>query len=126
MTKRIFLFVLIALIALLGSSRAQAAGLPGKIYFDTSLTSNGTGTSASPYNNLTDAINKAHSLSGGAYIYEKQNGRWRYWGYISPVVSGGTGLPLPTVTLYILLAVAALVMVITGLQLRRRSRQLQH
>lgn len=126
MTKRRFLLFAIALMVLLGSSPAKAAGIPGRIHFDTSLSSNGSGTRASPYNNLNDAINKARSLSGGAYVYERQNGRWRYWGYISPAISGGTGLPLPAVSLYVLLAIAALVMALTGLQLRRRSRQLQH
>jgi|SRR5215207_595655 hypothetical protein len=127
MIRRLFLFTVIALIVLLGSSFAKAAGIPGNIYVNSAATTNGDGTMGSPYNNLLDAVNKARSLSGGAWIHEKQTtGAWVKTLYVSPVVSGGTGLPLPTVSLYVLLAVVALVMAVAGLQFRRRSRQLQH
>lgn len=126
MTKRLVLFVLIALAVLLASQPAKAQGIPGAIYVDPAYTGTESGSSTQPYNELGEAINAARALSGGAWIYEKQtNGSWRRTIYVSPVVSGPTGDPLPMVTVYALLAVVALVLAVAGLQLRRRSRQLQ-
>lgn len=126
MTKRFVLFIVIALAILLASQPAQAQGVPGTIYVDTAYTGTESGTSTQPYNELGEAINAARNLSGGAWIYEKQpNGSWRRTIYVSPVVSGPTGESLPMVTVYALLAVVALALAVVGLQLRRRSRQLQ-
>ena len=126
MTKRLVLFVLIALAVLFASQPAQAQGVPGAIYVDPAYTGTESGTSSQPYNELGEAINAARSRSGGAWIYEKQtDGTWRRTIYVSPVVSGPTGESLPMVTVYALLAVVALALAVVGLQFRRRSRQLQ-
>lgn len=126
MTRRLVLFVLIALAILFASQPAQAQGVPGAIYVDTAYTGTESGTSTQPYNDLVEAINAARSRTGGAWIYEKQtDGSWKRTIFVNPTVSGPTGETLPMVTVYALLAVAALVLAVIGLQLRQRSRQLQ-
>jgi MYXO-CTERM domain-containing protein len=53
------------------------------------------------------------------------DGNWKFEGYWSPVDSGSQGTPLPDVTLYALLAVLAVVLLLAGWRLRRRTVRLQ-
>jgi len=125
MSKFTLRLVFVIVILLLSASSAIAQP-PVEVYVDTGRTdANEDGSQANPYNTTEEGEAYAQSLPGGANLYVKENGVWVFKKSVPPVVSGGQGIPLPRTTLYIMLAILALVLVLVGWLFLRRANQLQ-
>jgi hypothetical protein len=105
MRKKILLFILmiVPILAWLTSPLPVFAQVPVSVYIDTIYTGSEAGTASQPYNTLGEGIAFAQAYPGGGYLYIKQpDGRWKYWGYVPPVVVpgviGGDGEPAEVVT----------------------------
>lgn len=126
MIKKLVLIVILAAMFSFGVSAARAAGVPVPIYVDTGYTGTEDGTQAHPYNTLQEGIAFAQAQPGGGWVYVKQaDGSWKLDRYVSPVVSGATGIPLAQATLYALLGALTLVLLLAGWLLQRRARHLR-
>ncbi len=125
MIKRLVLIAILAVTFVIGVNTAYAA-VPVNVYVDTGNTGTEDGTQAHPYNTPQEGIAFAQAQPGGGWVYFKQaNGSWGTPIYVGPVVSGATGVPLPTATLYALLGVLSLGLLLAGWLLLRRARRLR-
>ncbi len=125
MIKRLVLIASLAVMVVIGVSTARAA-VPVQVYVDTSYTGTEDGTQAHPYNTRQEGVAFAQAQPGGGWVYLKQaDGTWGTPFYVSPVVSGATGVPLPEATLYALLGALSLGLLLSGWLLRRRARRLK-
>ncbi len=126
MKRKAFWISLLLAILLLGSIVPVSAQAPGKVYVNPNRTAgNEDGTKANPYNTEKEAKAYARSLRSGAYLYRVDNaGNVTYLEYVEPVYPGSTGVPLPRLLFYVLLALLALALIVVGWQLRRRAHQL--
>ena len=112
--------VLTALLATAGPALAQS----GTYYVDTTYTGTEVGTMTQPFNTLDEAIAAAQANPYGGYIYTKTDTTWTYYGFIQTVNPPGTGAPISSTALFVLLGLASLILVATGWFLMRRSRTL--
>ena len=126
MKKRLILIVMLGLTFLAGAHPVRADGVPGAVYVDTNNTGSEDGTQSHPYNTLKEGRAFAQALPGGAWIYQKQaDGSWSRIEYDPPATPGTTGIPLPKVALYSLLAVLAVGLMLSGWLLQRKSQKNQ-
>lgn len=86
------------------------------------------GTLDSPLCSLEKGIAQAQSKEYGASIFiVSQDGKsFRFYKFERGVNLGGPGTPFPAVARFITLAILAMVLIIVGWQLMRRSRQTQN
>ena len=126
MTKRFFLLLLLLVVFATIASPATAQA-PAVIYVDPSRTSgNEDGSKDNPYNKRTEGVAYLQSLPYGGDLYIKRaDGTWEGPIQIDPTLPGTGGAPLPAVTLFMILAVFALMLILIGWFLMRRSRQIQ-
>ena len=127
MKKFLLLVVLLAAIMLANVQPVFAQGGPADVYVDTAKSEgNEDGTKDKPYNTDKEGKAYAQSLPNGGWLYYKNaSGNWVKTTYVPPVTSGTTGDPIPNTVLYVLLGVLAVILVIAGQYLMRRSRLLQ-
>lgn len=136
--KKIF-FVLITICAITFSSSAQPAvayvdnPTPTPtcpylhcVYVDPSR-SNGIedGSPNSPYSNEKEGKAWAQVQDEGAYLYVMASNGWQYKEKVREVSNVVGGSPLPNTTLYALLGVLALLLILLGRYLHRRSYQIR-
>ena len=114
--------VLTALLATATPAFAQS----GTYYVDTAYTgTTETGTMTQPFKTLDKAIAAAQANPYGGYIrIRAANGTWTRYGYIDTVNPPGTGTPISSTALFVLLGLASLILVAAGWFLMRRSRTL--
>jgi hypothetical protein len=126
MKKRISLlfFLLAAFITIAHPAMAQA---PEPIYVDPfRVGGNEDGTVANPYTSEAEGIAYLQALPYGGDLYVRNaDGTWSGPRPIDPAKLGGGGVPLPTATVYLLLAFTALGLIFTGWLLMRRSHQVE-
>ena len=141
MTKKLFSFAVIIVIVLLlsvlpamahdSAQRNQVDRLlqatPTPIYVDLRRAAgNEDGSQANPYNTRREGEGLARSLVTGGYVLViNQNGTPEPVYLIKSAVLGVAGSPLPRLTLYILLAILALVLILASWFFRRRAVQLE-
>jgi hypothetical protein len=132
MAKKILLLVMVLVAALAISVRSVIAQTPTPcvppfcVYVDvTRTTGNEDGSQANPYSLVKEGKYYAQSQPNGASVYVRQGNGWAGPTKVAPVISGGGGVALPTVTIYVLLGILALILILIGWQLQRRSRQIQ-
>jgi len=134
MLKRIFfLTILFVLVFITGVQPALAQDNPPKcetppcVYVDvTTSQEKEDGTGTYPYNTENEGKALAQSYTGGAWLYVRdKNGTWQQKVYIPRATPGKYGTPLSDVARYAILAAIALILVMVGLWLIRRSHQLQ-
>jgi len=125
--KRLFLLFVILAATFATGTYPVAAQAPGAIYVDPyRVSGNEDGTKANPYNDKKEGEAYLQALPYGGDLYIKDaNGNWIGPIPIDPAKPGISGTPIPKSTLYVLLAVLALVLILVGWQFQRRSRQLQ-
>lgn len=126
MKKQLLFSVVLVIGILLSSTLSAVAQGPDDVYVDPSRAEgNEDGTEEHPYNTTREGEAYAQSLPDGANLHVKnEDGTWRSPQYVPPVVSGGQGVPLPQLVLYILLAVLTIGLTLAGWLFRRRARQL--
>jgi hypothetical protein len=134
MTKRFFLllaFLANAFLIGLQAVNAQTitpptCDVPPCVYVDRTRTDgNEDGSEIHPYNAENEGRALAQSQSHGAYlIVQDPNGSWRKE-FIPRAEAGIYGTPFPDMVLYILLSILALLLILAGWWLMRRSRQLK-
>lgn len=101
---------------------------PQIVYVDeTRNDGNENGSTAYPYSDFEEGRAYAESLDFGGRVYVRTtpNGNFEDYGVYLGVNAAGGGIGLPELTLYILLAVLALVLVLAGRYLQRRSHQIR-
>ena len=135
MKQKTFLLVLVTLIILLVSvtpvlaqdGRPPTCDVPPCVYVDTSRTAgNEDGSTALPYNKINEGKALAQSLTNGAFLWVKNaNGKWEKT-FVPRAVPGPGGELLPEFTRYILWAVLAALLLVTGWYLLSRSRQAEN
>ena len=126
MKKLIFpLFFLIVTFAM--SAYPATAQAPEPIYVDPFRPDgNEDGTKNHPYNSEAEGIAYLQALPYGGDLYIKRaDGTWEGPIQIDPARPGGGGDPLPATTLYIVLAVFAIMLILIGWLLVRRSHQIK-
>lgn len=126
--KRIFLPVfLLAVLFLSGVVPAFAQSGPVDVYVDTSRPgANEDGSQTNPYNTEKEGKAYAQSQTGGGWVYVKNTatGTWTKT-YIPPVKSAPTGEPIPSFVLYTILGILAILLILAGQYLLKKSRQTQ-
>jgi hypothetical protein len=103
-------------------------GSPEPVYVDPYRTAEKeNGTKTKPYNTTQEGRAVGQANPNGAYLYVRNpDGSWpSNPTYVAPVISGVGGAPLPTITLYLILGIAALIFIVLGLSLQHRSRSLR-
>lgn len=124
MFKKLVLIAVVLTALLVTATPAFAQS--GSYYVDTAYT--GTtelGTTTQPFKTLDKAIAAAQANPYGGNVYIKRtNGGWMRYGYIDSVNPPGTGAPLSSTALFVLLGLASLILVAVGWYLMRRSRTL--
>jgi hypothetical protein len=132
MKRRILLTISVLVLAMMFGVEAVLADDPPPcpeqpcVYVDPARTPEGNenGQPTAMYDTLNEgyAYARAQSDSGGAYVISKNtNGTWKTE-YIDAVSLGAGGLPLPKLTLYLILAAAALSLIFAGWFLQRKSQ----
>jgi hypothetical protein len=117
--------VLIAVVLTALLANASPAFAQGAYYVDTAYTGTEVGTMTQPFNTLNEAIAAAQANPDGGYIYTgTAPNNYKPWGFVRSVNPPGTGAPLSSTAMFILLVLASLILVATGWFLRRRSRTL--
>ena len=128
MSKRmlVLLVVLITFTTLVHPVAAQGPGF-GEIYVDPSRNDgNEDGTKANPYNEEDEGRAYLQSLPQGGDLYiKKADGTWEGPIAVDPAKAGISGLPFPKSTMYLLLGVVALVLILTGWFLQKRSQSME-
>ena len=135
MPKRFFLLLVFLAVAFLFSVRLAIAqteappkcDVPPCVYVDRTKTDgNEDGSDVHPYNTEDEGKALAQSQPHGAWMWVKDpNGTWRKE-FVPRAEAGAYGVPFPDMLLYILAAILALVLILVGWWLLRRSRQLQN
>ncbi len=127
MTKRIAILLALLVLVALSVYPAIAQTTPTIYVNPNSATDNEDGTKEHPYSDRSEgeAVLQATDYGGDLYILSADGKKWLGPYAIDPARVGGGGIPLPTATLYLLLAIAALLLILAGWYLMRRSRQLQ-
>lgn len=135
--RKNYLFIPIIVLALCGmllsttrpvTALGASTPTPQSVYVDKSRTDgNEDGTQNHPYNKFDEGEAYAQSLDYGGYLYLKDqpNGTYEYYGKYKPVTAMGGGIGLPTLTVYFLLTVLAIILILAGRQLQRRSHHIQ-
>jgi hypothetical protein len=117
--------VLIAVVLTALLANASPAYAQGTYYVDTAYTGIELGTATQPFNTLNEAITAAQNNPDGGFIYTgTAPSNYKPWGFVRTVVPPGTGAPLSSAAMFILLALVSLILVGTGWILRRRSQTL--
>jgi hypothetical protein len=124
MFKKLVLIAVVLTALLVTATPAYAQS--GSYYVDTNYQgTTESGTPAQPFKTLDKAIAAAQANPYGGNVYIKQpNGRWMRYGYIDSVNPPGTGVPLASPALLVLLVLVSLILVTAGWFLMRRSRTL--
>jgi hypothetical protein len=123
MFKKLVLIVVVLTALLAIASPAFAAS--GTYYVDTAYSGTEVGTTTTqPFKSIDKAVAAAQTNPYGGYIYTKTNGAWKYYGFIESVNPPGTGAPLSSTALFILVGLASLILVAAGWFLMRRARAL--
>jgi len=128
MLKRVFILIVVLVAMLLaGTFPALAQFGPENVYVDTSYDGNENGSKTKPYNTIKEGRAYAQTRPNGARLFISSDGTWSYIPseIYSPVYSGAGGAPIPTSTLYLILAFVALVLILLGWQFQQRSRDLR-
>ncbi len=122
--KKNYLYLVFVVAVLLSIALPSLADGPGIVYVDESYEGNEEGSKDKPYDTKEEAIAYLQSLPDGGHLHTKNaDGTWGEGAYVPPVTSGGTGLPLSQVVLYVLLAILALGLSLVGWRLIRRSQR---
>ena len=125
MARKIFVLLLLAVILFSAVIEVSANG-PLDVYVDPNYVGSEEGTKDKPYNSLGEAEAYAQSGDDGGLVYTKQaDGSWLFVKYVRPCHCGCHGISLPDVTLYVLLAVLAVLLMLAGWRLSRRASRLQ-
>jgi hypothetical protein len=128
--NKIFLLVVVLAISLAGTQTVMAqtpvptCDSSPCVYVNPEREPGGNedGSQTSPYNTVSEGRAYAQSLPNGGYIYVRNSttGNWEK-SYVPPARSGVTGDPLPNLTLYVVLGLLAVVLIVTGWLMRRRT-----
>jgi len=125
--KNLFLLVVLLTTILLTSAQPVfAQGGPVDVYVDENKSDgNENGSKDKPYNTEKEGRAYAQSMPNGGNLYKKNTttGAWEKVDYVPPVTSGQTGDLISNKTLYVILAVLALILVIAGQYFLKKSRQ---
>jgi hypothetical protein len=130
MARRYFFVAVVLATIRLSTALSVIAQGPEEVYVKEEWAGNEAGTKVQPYNTLKEGIAYARSRPDGGFVYAYKgkdkdgNDVWEYEGYYPCVVACREGVPLPTLTLYALLAVLAVVLLLWGWRLRRRAHRL--
>jgi hypothetical protein len=103
---------------------AQTGPIPD-VYVDVRRTEgNEDGSKENPYNSLKEGEAYGQSLPYGArlHVIDKDGKEAVYT--VEPVRTGPEGIPLPRLVLYILLAILAIVLILSGWRVRRRAKRI--
>ena len=132
--KRLFLLLVALVISLtvvqpvLAQDGAPTCSIPPCVYVNSGRepTGNEDGSPVNPYNTPEEGKAYAQSLPNGGYIYvrDQTTGQWVRT-YVPPARSGGMGVGLPNMTLYVILAVLAVIFILAGWKSLRRSYSLR-
>ena len=127
MEKRgLFLVAVLAALLLQSVLPAIAEGPPiPNVYVSELHEGNEEGSEISPYNTVDEGIAYAQSLDYGARLHVTYKDGSQKIIQVESVHIGSEGTILPSVTLYVLLAAFALVMLVVGWRFRRRARRLE-
>ena len=126
MKKLFLLVVLLTAILIVSAQPVLAQGGPVDVYVDEAKSDgNENGTKDKPYNTDKEGRAYAQSMPNGGNLYKKNatTGVWEKVDYIPPVTSGQTGDLISNTTLYVILAVLALILAIAGQYFLKKSRQ---
>ena len=124
----ILLVLLVAILFVSTISAFAQFGEPERIYVDPYRTAEKeNGSKEKPYNTRQEGWAVGQAQPNGAYLYvRKPDGSWPSSGrYVPPVISGVGGAPFPTMTINLILALVAIVLILLGWQFQKRSRKLQ-
>ncbi len=125
MLKKLVLFFIVLSSVIVSTGPALGLQYADSIYVDTAYIGNEDGTQQHPYTNMDEAIAIGQAKPYGADIYQKQaDGSWKLVKSVDPVIPAQTGVPLAGPVLFGILVAFSLLLIVLGLQLRRRSRAL--
>ncbi len=97
---------------------------PQSVYVDeTRQNANEDGTLSNPYNQYEEGKAYAQSLEYGGKLFVKDqpNTEYAYYGVYRSTLPQAGGAGLPALTVYFLLGILALILILVGRQLQRRS-----
>ena len=125
-----FLVLLISLMFLTAPQPAMAqtpTPTPKPVYVDPARQDgNENGMEQYPYSTVEEGIAYAQAQPyGGRLFVRNADGTWRDAGVIDAVAAGRGGTPIADVVIYAFLIGLALVMIVLGRRLQRRSRHLR-
>jgi hypothetical protein len=133
MMKRFFLPVVVLAILLVTSVQSAIAqdnipqcDGPPCVYVDRNKNDgNEDGSQVHPYNAENEGRALAQSQVHGGWMFVKDtNGVWRKE-FVSRATPGPYGTPIPDAVFYVILALIALILILVGWWLVRRSRQIK-
>jgi hypothetical protein len=131
--KRLFLLLGVVIVISLAGVQSTAAQeepppcSPPCVYVNPQRTPDGneSGQPGSPYSEFNEGKAAAQATPGGGWVYYRNpaNGVWEktYW---PEAVPANLGTPLPSEALYLLIGILALILILVGRWLQRRSHQI--